>query len=886
MRTISADHDKILTGGARQIAHRIQVKDAGGTFRDLSTYPGVDLIEQLEWSEDLDNPGVTWSATLTREQEQISLAPMMENSPLNRGFNPAASYAALLQVGRRMKVEFSMQAEDDPRARTWSLAFEGYIDKVNSGGGDTVSIEGRGLEAAIINAYIKRERIYAYAQGANADRGCYVWTPSTVWVVGDRLVPTDSKANQHFYRVTTGGTGGTTEPTWPTGGGSTVADGSAVFTESGATSTSATTDVEAVMQQILDDTLGAGVVTLWCPVSPVWSVRWFLVSRQPTFDELKTLADQIGWCVRFMDDAGTPKLKFFDPDRATTTSLRSFGPTSEVEDYKRLSTDWQGIRNAIRVVYSDSQDLDPAGNPKRKTVDRTDAASQTKYGELFAEIAEATNSNIDTAAEAQALADAVLSDLAEPTADMEAALLFFFAFVEVCDLYTFTADGVHFDSDQKLAVVGFTHSVSAEETSTSIRVRGKPASNGKKGWFERFSDAEGAEQHALTVVENVAPLTLAADSTPVGGVRLSLVWNGTKAPKDTHFELHLSTAPGFTASAATLAATGKDRSFEVGNLDPAVEHYAQVIPITFNDGRAVRGQPSTEIPFTPGRAQATHLNSDVEWGRLPLNGGFETQLDPAGPPDFWTMGGGGFSGTWGAQAFLLTDGSGISGAAYLKLLSASAFAGAAVTSAFFNINERRFYAPSFWRKAVSGAGTVNVAIIYYDQDHAITGGSVNETFSLASSVGTWVQHLFAATLPPAGSRFARISLIVPLGVGQECHFDDVRLEEDERWHTVGATSEPAYANSWVAHTAGTNDLQFRREGQRWGVFRGAVKNGSSATATICTLATDYRPLRPVVIPIASNGAYGEITISTAGVVAASVGNTTKLSLDGARWPLD
>ena len=778
MRTISADNGAILAG--RPVAsYRIQVKDSGGTFRDLSTYPGLDMIAELSWGEDLDSPGVSWSATLTREQESISLAPFMTNSPLNRGFNPAASYAALLQVGREMKVEYAIQAEDDPRALTWALAFAGYVDSVDSGGADDVKLAGRGLEAAIINAFAKRERIYAFAQGGNADRGCYVWTPSTTWVVGDRVLPTDSKRNDHFYRVTTGGAGGTVEPAWPTGGGSTVVDGAATFTESGATSTSTGTAVETIMQQILDDNLGAGAVTLQVPSSPGWAIRWFLVGRQPVFDELVALAGQIGWCLRYLySGTSTSKLTLFDPLRSTTTSLRTFQP-AEVEQVGMLKTEWRDIRNNGVCIFCDSQDLDPAGNPKRKTVTATDSASVTKYGDLFFELSESSTSNIDTTAEATALLAAVLSDLSEPTAEIEVSLLYFFAFVELCDLYTLAANGVQFDTDQKMAVSSYSHHVgSGGESSTTFKLRGKPASNGKKGWFELLSDAQGADVHQLTVIENVSPITLTADTTPVGGARLEFTWGGSKALKETQTELHLSTSSGFTPSSATLVSVGAEGSREVGNLDPAKTYYAKIVPLVRNASKPVRGQPSAEISFVPGRGQATHLDPNVDWGRLPLNGGFETQFDPAAPPDFWfngIPGGLGSPGTWGVNAFMLTDANGCSGANYLKLLTTGG-SGAGVSSAEFSINEFETYKASVWRnnQTGTGAGACVIGVIWYDYTHAAISDS-SEVWDIATSVGTWVKHTTAALTPLAGARFARMYLFVNPTAGRETWVDDARL---------------------------------------------------------------------------------------------------------------
>ena len=56
-----------------------------------------------------------------------------------------------------------------------------------------------------------------------------VWLASTAYTVGQYAVPTTS--NGRLYRVTTAGTSGATQPTWPTTAGGTVTDGTVVWTE-------------------------------------------------------------------------------------------------------------------------------------------------------------------------------------------------------------------------------------------------------------------------------------------------------------------------------------------------------------------------------------------------------------------------------------------------------------------------------------------------------------------------------------------------------------------------------------------------------------------------------------------------------------------------------
>jgi hypothetical protein len=65
------------------------------------------------------------------------------------------------------------------------------------------------------------------------------WEASTSYVLDDTTIPTTP--NGHYYKCTTAGTSDTSEPTWTTDG-STVSDGSAVWTDMGVIEYTVTTD--------------------------------------------------------------------------------------------------------------------------------------------------------------------------------------------------------------------------------------------------------------------------------------------------------------------------------------------------------------------------------------------------------------------------------------------------------------------------------------------------------------------------------------------------------------------------------------------------------------------------------------------------------------------
>lgn len=70
--------------------------------------------------------------------------------------------------------------------------------------------------------------------GITDEGGGSKWNPSTAYVSGTSAsLVVANVDNGHYYRCTTSGTSGTTEPIWPTNGG-TVSDGGAVWTDKGA----------------------------------------------------------------------------------------------------------------------------------------------------------------------------------------------------------------------------------------------------------------------------------------------------------------------------------------------------------------------------------------------------------------------------------------------------------------------------------------------------------------------------------------------------------------------------------------------------------------------------------------------------------------------------
>lgn len=616
MRTITADQQGVLNADSQSDHLRVWIKDSGGTFRDLTTYPGFNAVKSATWSDKVDSPHVTADITLIRELHKLSLAPLMTNSALNRGFNPSASYAALIALNREVKIEVAVVPMGrTPGAVDWMEVFRGRIDDFDqaSSSGE-VKISCRDLGGRLAQQYIKTELVYAYAQDGANYVPLRVWEPQMVVVINQTYCLPASRGssepgNNKFFKCSQSGTTGTSEPTWTTG--TNIADGTAKWNYVGAP-TAAGVPVQNVMQNILDDHKAASdtAVTLYTPTSPGWAIKQFIQKREFVLGAISSLAKQIGWEVKYRWRSGTSQfeLTFSQPNRSSPSVNYSFAP-SEYADPTRLGVNISEIRNAWRIIYSDSSDLWPDGQPKRKVIEVSDASSIAKYGELWAEIQEDSASNIDTTAEATTLVNAALSDCKEPTAELAVDLIRGFPWVETNDYYTFQANGLHFDNAQSLAVTGWTQTYEGGRLKTSLTLRGQP-SLGAMVWI-------AATVHPMIPIPYTPPPiqhfngreTPAIVLSPeVGGVLGLVVDTIDRSHLDQEVEIHIYTTPGTPLTSSTLKTVITGRSFSVGDLTPGATYRMRSVPRWLGKGgRTVRGQPSPEQTFIAGRASTAHL---------------------------------------------------------------------------------------------------------------------------------------------------------------------------------------------------------------------------------------------------------------------------------------
>jgi hypothetical protein len=180
VRALTAAQQAVVDSGNQAEWARLWVKDAGGTWRDLTSYPGFNAVKSLNWSEQIDNPQATFDAELFREFYAFNLSPFVAGSPINKGFDPAGGFAQLLDLNREVKIEVAIVPMGmKPAAGDWVEYFTGRIDTLDAASGArTIKLGGRGMVGRVALQYIREERVYSFAavtSGPTAD-ALAAWT--------------------------------------------------------------------------------------------------------------------------------------------------------------------------------------------------------------------------------------------------------------------------------------------------------------------------------------------------------------------------------------------------------------------------------------------------------------------------------------------------------------------------------------------------------------------------------------------------------------------------------------------------------------------------------------------------------------------------------------
>lgn len=585
MRTISDREDRLLDSGnyARHI--RVFIQDADATWQDMTTLAGHDWVVGATWGAQVDQPVGNATVELVRAHGKLSLALLDERSKLNK---VDGSYSPLVHPGRAIKIEVALTLPfGSPVESQWLNVFEGRIDKV-SWGSSPVVLQCRDKAGEIQKTFVEWEWVFGES-GHHAP--IWIWEPSTAVVTardGQVYYCLPPTPNGCLYIPNAYGTTGTTEPTWRTDT-TPFSDGTHSWVKVASYDATAGERLYYVIENILsypnayDDFGGMLLGSL-----SSWYIKPYRQQRTSCLEAVRNLAQQIGWDLRMKWSAthSAWRLSLYEPDRDNTTADRTFGPNN-YKSINNLDLSSDGVRNVVRVVYTNSSATMPNGvDHPRAYVQQEDSSSIAKYGRQFCEIAEASTSQIDTATEATALAAAVLSDLSEPSAS-QAVSMGLFPFVEIGDLYAFSPNGVHYSSEQKLAVVGFQHTFRDGKAWTDLQCRGKP-SGGFLTWHKRLA------MPGLGQPRNDLPPPAPTSVSVSNYMGCSVVTMVPPGSRWADAELYVSASSGFTPSSSTLESRGRTTTWTVSRNGGT--YYGRIV---IRDDYGNASQPSPQFTLSP-----------------------------------------------------------------------------------------------------------------------------------------------------------------------------------------------------------------------------------------------------------------------------------------------
>jgi len=890
MRTKSAQASAVLNNPSHSARAIVTTYSSAGSSNGTLS----DELLEVEIEQSIDGFR-TARVSLQRQQGAYSFAPLVTTG------NPFYGSEPRISIGRRILIEAELILPDISNTPSGlkETIFDGYIDEV-SWPDDEMQLVCTDKSAKLRDTWIEYERVYGYAQGAYATKGVYVWRYDLQTLSsGDLVVPSEARANGHFYRVTTTGTGTAAEPTWPTGSGATVSWGSVVFTESGSVNETGTA-IETIIQQVLNDNGLGSLVTLQTPVSPSWNVKPYIQQRQSVMDAIRTMVDQLGWWVRFEWSSGLGRyeLTLKEPARTSSTVHKSINAAEEI-DCQELSIDVWSIRNVVRVIYGSVGSRSPTGSPVRVTVEVSDSTSITKYGRRFMEIAEGDSSNIDTLTEAQRMANAALADLKDPTAGLSVSFPCDF-YLELGDRLTLPADGLRSTSNITLAVESLRHSFGESGATTSVTLRGTPAAM-RDGWLAKDGLVKAEDVHQVSLF-NSTSIDAINISEVVGGMKLEVNTDKLQGSLNQGIEFHVSDVASFSPGLATLMAAGESNSVVVPNLVPGKTYYFQAVPFSRNASRIVRGSPSAEQSFVAGRAKSGHYDSTSTQSHLPLNGNFEHATDSltTAPPDHWKVSTlpSETAEAWGSggSVYYGTDtGKG----RYIRLRESATQRGRLISNPFEvrrGIRSFNIYASIRRNGSSAASGKDLIVDIFGFSDAALTTQIINYSVYLSGSatgpypsLATWYDVVidFGTGYGTIPTNVNFLQLVLRRGTAGDSSFSwdvgDIYVQEAD-FYRATIDQVPWYpvtfGTGWANYDAVNFQCEYLKDSMGFVHLRGLAQRTSGSGATITTLPSGCRPLDTHHTIALSAGAACEVDIDASGNVVLYGGTPTDyVSLD-------
>jgi hypothetical protein len=457
-RVVSAEMRAVReVSGSQAVQYfaKLLVNDGDGVWRDLTnlTPDGLDWLVSAEWGGSIDQPVMSATFTLIREQYVPgaglkSLAPQIAASPYNK--DASGAYNPLVNPGRSIRLLTSTIVPGTTPGASWNRVFDGKIDACDPGNDDgTMVVRCRDRGAWLQDTIIEVRRQYTSTFGSAIDAG-------------------------------------------------------------------------VVIQRIINDNNVPSHPVLSIPTPFGWFLPakdWYQDYNVSVLDAIRAIAAQIGTDIRYLfltPGDVDPVLVWVKPNRTKTTPDYAFGPNEYTAVTKSELSD-ADVKNAITVGWTDALGT-------LQTVTRTNDASIQKFKRRFGRVDNVPN--IDTTAEAQALGDAIVSDLSSPV-NQHAMENFYCWYVQVSDLVQYLSNNVMYDAAFNLAITSYKHALADGHGTTTVEGRGTPA-GGYKSWLNKLStsaqkpvvvvNVQLVTQSDTTIQFQVIASTIGDDLNPAVGL--------------------------------------------------------------------------------------------------------------------------------------------------------------------------------------------------------------------------------------------------------------------------------------------------------------------------------------------------------------------------------
>lgn len=566
-------------------------------LRTYRNYLGENWIANLNFSVSVDQTIASGTVVLAREHQDVSLAPLMEESPAN--LFGAGVYAPAIDGGREIEIRLAVL----PHIQTHNVVAPGA-----AAGATTVPTTPLPFAADRgTQILIGTNKPAFLTEPASKGATSLSVTPLPLSVAAGNLIQVYGALPDSAYNpgVTIYGLGNwipifqgiTDKPDW----GGKKNEVSITFRNRLAVLADAQildafkvglpgvkTPVEDVAQQVINHEVPGSFTVYTHPEPPGFEITYGDVQPQLVWEALSAFTTQYGGRVQHKqrNGYGDFDLCLVLPDRGNTTPQYTIAPTQYI-DLPSIDLDRAQVRTIVRIAYVDeaSGTLQYLQTPAPGT--EADDPLVRKYGPQKMQLAFKAFENINTEEEARILLDRTYSDVSTPPLPQEIEC-FAIPWVELDDRILLPANGVHYDTDQVGAVIAISWNF-ARRGAARMTIR---TADKAKGAFHNYrsldaqiygfnaSQREPTPTLPLPALNNFGPTKKTAE-----GVTVS--WEPSTAPPVAQvwvYELEVAvpfvTAPVPAEDAARTAVITSGNEYFIAYPPKGFEKFCYFVPVT------------------------------------------------------------------------------------------------------------------------------------------------------------------------------------------------------------------------------------------------------------------------------------------------------------------